>query len=132
MRVCKNFLKAIQDYPCENKTNILNNKKQPDTPKGRIVCIWRASAPKFEPFAKISKDNPEKVEFETETEIDKTGTVNKKAETKNNQKCRHKVQNKKLTPAIQKFSNHIEFIDYIPIHEIITYRHLFAYGFYVE
>lgn len=95
-----------------------------------MFAFGGANAHKFEPLAKISKDNPEKVEIETE--IDKTGTINEKAETKNNQKCRHKVQNKKLTPAIQKFSNHIEFIDYIPIHEIITYRHLFAYGFYVE
>ena len=36
-----------------------------------------------------------------------------------------------LEPA-KKFSNHIEFKDYIPTHEVITYRHLFAYGFYVE
>ena len=31
----------------------------------------------------------------------------------------------------QKFSNHIEFMDYIPTHEVVTYRHLFAYGFYI-
>lgn len=32
----------------------------------------------------------------------------------------------------KRFSNHIEFKDYIPTHETITYRHLFGYGFYVE
>ena len=89
-----------------------------------------ANAPEFEPFEKISKDNPEK--GEVETEIDKTGTENEKVGTKNKKKGRSKAQNKKSTPTIQKFSNHIKFIDYIPTHEIITYWHLFAYGFYVE
>lgn len=28
--------------------------------------------------------------------------------------------------------NNFKFIDYIPIYEIINYRHLFAHGFYVE
>lgn len=150
-------------------------------------------APAFEPFAKISKDNPEK--GEVETEIDKTGTANEKVETENdkfnsenfvtdikiadvktsqiknekektnsntvttktanekfkpesreelntNIKSNVKTKNKQTTktktkikanpPTIQKYSNHIEFIDYIPTHELITYRHLFAYGFYVE
>ena len=75
-----------------------------------------ASAPKFEPFAKITQVEPE----------------NEKVETKNKKKGRPKAKNKKLTFTIQKFSNHIEFIDYISTHETITYRHLFAYGFYVE
>ena len=89
-----------------------------------------ASASQFEPFEKISKDNPGK--GEGETEIDKTGTANDKVETKNKKRGRPKGKNKNLTLTIQKFSNHIKFIDYIPTHEIITYRHLFAYGFYVE
>ncbi|MGN1222791.1 MAG: hypothetical protein ACI4T1_01515 [Christensenellales bacterium] len=47
-----------------------------------------------------------------------------------NKKCKNNCKNK--TTIVQKLSNHIEFIDYIPTHEVITYRHLFAYGFYVE
>ena len=89
-----------------------------------------ANAPEFEPFAKNEAINPEKGEIETE--IDKIGTANEKVETKNKKRGNLKSKNKKLTPTIQKFSNHIKFIDYIPTHELITYRHLFAYGFYVE
>ena len=89
-----------------------------------------ANAPEFEPFAKNKTINLEKGEIETE--IDKTGTANDKVETKNKKRGRPKGKNKNLTLTIQKFSNHIKFIDYIPTHELITYRHLFAYGFYVE
>ena len=32
---------------------------------------------------------------------------------------------------IHKNLNHIEFVDYIHIHKVITYKHLFAYGFYI-
>ena len=67
-----------------------------------------------------------------EPEIGKTETANENVETQNKKRGRPKAQNKKSTLAIQRFSNHIKFIDYIPTHEIITYRHLFAYGFYVE
>lgn len=87
-------------------------------------------APAFEPFAKITKDNSEKGEIEIEIEKTIT-TANEKVETKNKKRGRPKAKNKKLTPIIQKFSNHIKFIDYIPTHEVITYRHLFAYGFYI-
>lgn len=89
-----------------------------------------SSNSQFEPLTKISKDSPEKGEFENET--CKTGTANEKAETKTKQKRRHKGKNKKIPQTTQKYSNHIEFIDYIPTHELITYRHLFVYGFYVE
>ena len=86
--------------------------------------------PQFELFDKITNANTEKGEFETEA--CKTGTANEKVETKNKKSGRPKAKNKNLKTTIQKFSNHIEFIDYIPTHELITYRHLFAYGFYVE
>ena len=86
--------------------------------------------PQFELFDKITNANTEKGEFETEA--CKTGTANEKVETKNEKSGRPKAKNKNLKTTIQKFSNHIEFIDYIPTHELITYRHLFAYGFYVE
>ncbi len=88
----------------------------------------RASA--FEPFEKITNANSEK--GKAETEVGETGTANEKVETKNKKRGRPKAKNKKLTLTIHKFSNHIKFIDYIPTHELITYRHLFAYGFYVE
>lgn len=58
--------------------------------------------------------------------------IESKSKTKNKQIAKTKTKNKTTTPTIQKFSNHIKFIDYIPTREIITYRHLFAYGFYVE
>lgn len=56
--------------------------------------------------------------------------IENKSKTKNEQIAKTKTKATPLT--IQKFSNHIKFIDYIPTHELITYRHLFAYGFYVE
>ena len=58
--------------------------------------------------------------------------IESKSKTKNEQTDKTKTKNKATPPTIQNFSNHIKFIDYIPTHEIITYRHLFAYGFYVE
>ena len=100
----------------------------------RLFCqsqsVGGSSNSQFEPFAKNKAINPEKGEFETEA--CKTGTANEKVETKNKKSGRPKAKNKNLKTTIQKFSNHIEFIDYIPTHELITYRHLFAYGFYVE
>lgn len=87
-------------------------------------------APEFELFDKITNANTEK--GKAETEVGETGTANEKVETKNKKRGRPKAKNKKLTLTIHKFSNHIKFIDYIPTHELITYRHLFAYGFYVE
>ena len=58
--------------------------------------------------------------------------IESNARIKNKQTTKTKTKIKATPPTIQKFSNHIKFIDYIPTHEIITYRHLFAYGFYVE
>ena len=89
-----------------------------------------ASAPKFEPFAKITQVEPENEKVEPE--IGKTETANENVETKNKKRGRPKTKNKTIPSTTQKFSNHIKFIDYIPTHEIITYWHLFAYGFYVE
>ncbi len=88
------------------------------------------SKSQFEPFTKITQ-----VEFENEkveTEIDETATMNEKVEPQKEQTVKTKTKSKTTPPIIQKFSNRIKFIDFIPTHEIITYRHLFAYGFYVE
>lgn len=79
-------------------------------------------APEFEPL--IEKEKVEAGDGEVDTRIEKLGTANGKIIG-----CKAKGKNK--TCNIQKYSNHIEFIDYIPTHEVITYRHLFAYGFYV-
>ena len=105
----------------------MKNKKLPFEFKRQF--FGGASAPKFEPLAKITNANTKKEEVETE--IDETGTANEKVETKTKQKGRHEAKDKKIELTIQKLSNHIKFIDYIPTHELITYRHLFAYGFYV-
>ena len=88
------------------------------------------SKSQFEPFAKNETINHGKEEIETG--INKTATANENVETKIKKGGRPKAKNKTTPPTIQKFSNHIKFIDYIPTHELITYRHLFAYGFYVE
>ena len=95
-----------------------------------VFSLGGRRASQFEPYSKTKAINPEKGEVETKT--CKTGTVNDKVETKNKKRGNPKDKNKKSTLAIQRFSNHIKFIDLIPTREIITYRHLFAYGFYVE
>ena len=107
------------------------NKKQPETAKKfGLLALGGRSKSQFEPFAKNETINHGKEEIETE--INKTATANENVETKIKKGGRPKAKNKTSPPTIQKLSNHIKFIDYIPIHEIITYRHLFAYGFYVE
>ena len=70
--------------------------------------------------------------FKPESREELNTNIKSNARTKNKQTAKTKTKSKTTPPTIQKFSNHIKFIDYIPTHEIITYRHLFAYGFYVE
>ena len=107
---------------------MMKNKKLPFEFKRQF--FGGTNAPEFESFDKITNANTEKGEIETKN--DETATANENIETKNKKRGRPKAKNKTTPPTIQKFSNHIEFIDYIPTHELITYRHLFAYGFYVE
>lgn len=71
-------------------------------------------------------------ELKTESRGELNTNIESKTKTKNEQITTTKTKRKATSPANQKLSNHIKFIDYIPTHEIITYRHLFAYGFYVE
>ena len=131
-------------YKKEIEISDEENKKLPFEFKRQLFGGRRA--PAFEPYSKTKAINPEK--GEVETEIDKAETVNKElkfkgrkelntniesnAITKSKQTAKPKTKSKATPPTIQKFSNHIKFIDFIPTHEIITYRHLFAYGFYVE
>ena len=135
----------LRSHFCENDKILKEKEAELDNfvhqpPRGG------ANAPEFEPFDKITQIEigNEKVE----PEIGKTGNINKELKFKGgeelntNIKSKSKIKNEPITttktkrkatsPAIQKFSKHIKFIDYIPTHEIITYRHLFAYGFYVE
>lgn len=114
--------------------------REPSGSSGHSYGGRRAS--EFEPYSKTKAINSEK--GEVGTEIDKIGTANEEFKVEDGEKfnirarIKSKIKNEqiaktKATPStIQKFSNHIKFIDYIPTHELITYRHLFAYGFYVE
>lgn len=121
------MLKELLDSPkCQFKLMVHYSNPQ----RFPQASFQGASAPAFEPFDKNKIINTEK--GEVETEINKTEAENEKVEIKTKQKRRHKGKNKKIPPAIQKFSNHIKFIDYIPTRGIITYRHLFAYGFYIK
>ena len=71
-------------------------------------------------------------ELKSESREELNTNIESNVKTKNKQTTKTKTKIKANPPTIQKYSNHIEFIDYIPTHELITYRHLFAYGFYVE
>ncbi len=86
----------------------------------------KTEKPKFNTIT--TKTTNEKLK--TESREEPNVNIENKSKTKNEQIAKTKT---KATPStIQKFSSHIKFIDYISTHEIITYRHLFAYGFYVE
>jgi len=80
-------------------------------------------APEFEPCAK---------NWEFGAENGEVKITNGEVEAKNRKTHNNKVTSKENFELAKKYSNHIEFVDYIPTHEVITYRHLFAYGFYVE
>ena len=71
-------------------------------------------------------------ELKSESREELNTNIESNVKTKNKQTTKTKTKIKANPPTIQKYSNHIKFIDYIPTHELITYRHLFAYGFYVE
>lgn len=71
-------------------------------------------------------------ELKSESREELNTNLESKSKTKNEKTAKTKTKNKATPQTTQKFSNHIKFIDYIPTHELITYRHLFAYGFYVE
>lgn len=78
----------------------------------------------------MTKTVNEELKIESREELN--ANIESKDKTKDKQAAKTKIKSKAASSTIQKFSNHIKFIDYIPTHEIITYRHLFAYGFYVE
>lgn len=114
------MLKELLDSPkCQFKliVHYSNPQRFPQT------LFQGRNAPEFEPLA-----GNEGIESENE----KTKTSNGETKTKNKKICKNKNTTKDNLEPAKKYSNHIEFIDYIPTHEIITYRHLFAYGFYME
>lgn len=137
------MLKELLDSPkCQFKliVHYSNPQRFPQTSfQGRRT-------PAFEPFAKNKAINPEKGEVGTENNKTVTAkeelkfegreelsiNIESKTKTKNKQTTKTKTKDKATPPTIQKFSNYIKFIDYIPTHRIITYRHLFAYGFYIK
>lgn len=71
-------------------------------------------------------------EFEPLMENKGVESENGAVDAKNKKTYNNRAMNKEQPEPAKRFSNHIEFIDYIPTHEVITYRHLFAYGFYVQ
>ncbi len=99
------------------KNSNFNLVHQPSQPYGSNTKFEQGRrAPEFEPLT-------ENVELEAEA---------RDANIKNTKTRKNKAATKEKLETTKKFSNHIEFIDYIPTHEVIIYSHLFAYGFYVE
>ena len=82
-----------------------------------------ASASQFEPLTENEEIKVEKKMVDGK---------NKEMKVEDRRVCNRTNKTKEKQETEKRLSNHIEFIDYIPIHEVITYRHLFAYGFYVE
>ena len=117
------------------KTGIVNENIHTITSKtenkktNSNTYITKTSKEELEVGTDSSKTTNEEFKIESREELNTNIESNAR---KNKQTAKTKTKNKATPPTIQKFSNHIKFIDYIPTHEIITYRHLFAYGFYVE
>ena len=111
--------------------NIYTNTNETENGKTNSNTIMiKTASEEFKKYSNLTK-TPNK-ELKTESREELNIRIESKSKTENKQIAKTKTKNKTTPPTIQKFSNHIKFIDYIPTHEIITYRHLFAYGFYVE
>lgn len=113
----------IDKFNCED---VVTDTKIVDIKTSQIKN--KTEKPKFNTIT--TKTTNEKLK--TESREEPNANIESNVKTKNKQTTKTKIKNKTTLPTIQKFSNHIKFIDYIPTHELITYRHLFAYGFYVE
>ena len=87
------------------------------------TLLQGANAPEFEPLTENEEIKVEKKMVDGK---------NKEMKVEDRRVCNRTNKTKEKQETEKRLSNHIEFIDYIPIHEVITYRHLFAYGFYVE
>ena len=109
----------------------ITNETETETEKTNSNTITTKTANEdFKIYSNLTKTTNEELKTENREELHTN--IESKSKTKNKQTPKPKTKNKTTPPTIQKFSNHIKFIDYIPTHELITYRHLFAYGFYVE
>lgn len=74
---------------------------------------------------------PRECEFEPCVESRGIEGANVKDTGKIEKVGKHKTMKNNQAEPEKKFLNRIEFMDYIPTHEVVTYRHLFAYGFYI-
>ena len=109
------------------KTSQIKNEKE----KTKFSTITtKTTNEEFKTYSNLTKTMNAELKIESREELNIR--IESKSKTKNKQIAKTKTKNKTNPPTIQNFSNHIKFIDYIPIHEIITYRHLFAYEFYVK
>ena len=114
----------------ENVRTLINETKNEKEKANSNIVTTKTANEDFKIYSNLTKTTNEELKTENREELH--ANIESKSKTKNKQTPKPKTKNKTTPPIIQKFSNHIKFIDYIPIHEIITYRHLFAYGFYVE
>ena len=114
----------------ENIRTITNETENEKEKTNSNTITTKITNEEFKTYSNLTKTANEGLKIESREELNTN--IESKTKTKNKQTTKTKTKNKTTLPTIQKFSNHIKFIDYIPTHEIITYRHLFAYGFYVE
>ena len=105
------------------------NENKTEKPNFNTITTKTANE-EFKIYSNLTKTVNEELKIESREELNIR--IESKSKTKNKQIAKIKTKNKTTPPTIQKFSNLIKFIDYIPTHELITYRHLFAYGFYME
>ena len=90
------------------------------------LFVWRRENP-----ATFSRSVPRECEFEPCVESRGIEGANVKDTSKIEKVGKHKTMKNNQAEPEKKFLNRIEFMDYIPTHEVVTYRHLFAYGFYI-
>lgn len=112
----------------ENICTLINETENEKINSNTITT--KTANKEFKTYSNLTKTINEELKTENREELHTN--IESKSKTKNKQTPKPKTKNKTTRPTIQKFLNHIKFIDYIPTHELITYRHLFAYGFYVE
>ena len=123
IETCKTGTENKNIHTISSETENENKKINSNT------VITKTANEDFKIYSNLTKTTNEELKTENREELNTNIESNAR---KNKPTTKTKTKNKATPPTIQKFSNHIKFIDYIPTHEIITYRHLFAYGFYVE
>ena len=99
--------------------------------QNKLVDVY-GSKYQFENGSSKSQFEPLTENEEIKVEKKMVDGKNKEMKVEDRRVCNRTNKTKEKQETEKRLSNHIEFIDYIPIHEVITYRHLFDYGFYVE